>query len=84
MPEILEGGLDDVVDEGVDGRPVDFEAASGSGWAGDLRERNGEMTEDRWVLLEVENMKERRGEGRREIETRKGLALLRERNGVRR
>lgn len=40
----LEGGLADVVLEGVIGRPVGF--AGGGGWTGDLRERKGEM-EDR-------------------------------------
>lgn len=58
MPESLEGGLDVVVDEGVDGRPVDFGAAGGGGCAGDLRERNGEIADDRWDLLEVENIEE--------------------------
>ena len=47
--ESLEGGRDDVVDEGVTGRPVVLEEGEGTG---DLRERNGEM-EDRSDLLDI-------------------------------
>lgn len=44
----LEGGRDDVVEDGVAGRPVGF--AGGGGWAGDLRERKGEMEDLRGPL----------------------------------
>lgn len=47
--ESLEGGRDDVVEEGVAGRPVVFVEVEGTG---DLRERNGEM-EERFDLLDI-------------------------------
>lgn len=45
----LEGGRDDVVEDGVAGLPVGF--AGGGGWAGDLRERKGEMEDLRGPLV---------------------------------
>lgn len=49
----LDGGLDDVVEEGVEGRiPADLEDVGGDG-AGDFRERKGEMAEEDRCDLEL-------------------------------
>lgn len=58
--ESLEGGRDDVVEDGVAGRPVGF--AGGGCWACDLRERKGEM-EDLRGPLEADISEEGEGKG---------------------
>lgn len=54
--ESLEGGRDDVVDEGVTGRPAALEDEGGG--TGDLRERNGEMEDRCDLLLDIFSTKE--------------------------
>lgn len=62
--ESFDGGLEEALEDGVVGRPVGLGAGEA---AGDFRERNGEMLEDRWDLemLVDDDILQNRDEGRR-------------------